>query len=568
MPAPGRVIRRCAALAAVLALLTCQEGTHPSAPATEASLVTVAYVCGRNFDLENGNLAATTARFAVTGTGEAGDLSLPAAAPDSTPSRTRLTTVTTGTLTVSVDGSVAGVADNAGGACPPPEPAAPEPQASRGEWSAPFAWPVVAVHLHLLPDGRVLSWGRIGQPQLWDPATGGFTGVPSTTDLFCAGHTFLADGRLFVAGGHIDQDRGLPDANLFDPASSSWVPAAPMAHGRWYPTVIELEDGRVLVIAGRDQNSIESSVPEVWDGLSWSPLPAADRVLPYYPRMFLAPNGKLFYAGELQQSSYLDPVSGVWEPVAQSHYGRREYGSAVLYRPGRILIVGGSDPPSGVPTSSAEVIDLADAVPAWQLSGSMASPRRQFNATLLPDGRVVATGGTSAPGFTDPAGAVHSAEVWDPSTGQWTVWASNAVTRVYHSTTILLPDGRLLLAGSGDGGFLPRELSAELFSPPYLFHGPRPRLGDAPSVVARGARFQVTTEDAGTIVQVTLVRLSSVTHAFDQNQRFLPLAFTRTAGGLTVSAPASASVAPAGHYMLFALNGDGVPSVARIMQLQ
>jgi hypothetical protein len=414
----------------------------------------------------------------------------------------------------------------------------------------------------------VLSWGRIGQPQLWDPATGGFSEVPSTTDLFCAGHTFLADGRLFVAGGHIDQDRGLPDANLFDFVSGSWIHLAAMAHGRWYPTVIELADGRVLAIAGRDQNSVESSVPEAWDGQSWSSLEAADRVLPYYPRMFLVPNGKLFYAGELQQTSYLDPESGDWEPVAQSLYGRREYGSAVMYLPGQVLIVGGSDPPSGAPTSTAEVIDLADAAPAWRFTGSMASARRQFNATLLPDGRVVATGGTSAPGFTDPAGGVHSAEAWDPASGQWTTWASNAVTRVYHSTTILLPDGRLLHAGSGDGGFLPRELSAELFSPPYLFHGPRPRIDEAPPAVAHGAAFQVATADAGTIVRVTLVRLSSVTHAFDQNQRFVPLSFMRTAGGLEVSAPASASVAPPGHYMLFALNGDGVPSVAKIMQLQ
>ena len=160
----------------------------------------------------------------------------------------------------------------------------------------------------------------------------------------------------------------------------------------------------------------------------------------------MAPNGLVFYAGELPQSAYLDPAGrGTWTPVANSHYGRRDYGSAVMYAPGKVLIVGGSDPADGPPTASAETIDLAAGAPAWQSTGSMASARRHLNATLLPDGRVVATGGTSTGGFSDLAGATHAAEVWDPATGEWSTWASAAVSRVYHSTTMLLPDGRLLL---------------------------------------------------------------------------------------------------------------------------
>jgi hypothetical protein len=414
----------------------------------------------------------------------------------------------------------------------------------------------------------VLSFGRIGQPQLWDPSTGAFTELPVSTNIFCAGHTFLADGRLLVAGGHISEDHGLPATTLFNFATGAWTQAAPMATGRWYPTTTTLPDGRVLVMAGGDQNGLPASVPEIWDGTSWTSLDAADRVLPYYPRAFVAPNGKIFYAGELQQSSYLDVSTGTWTPVAASLYGDREYGSAVMYRPGKVLIVGGSGTPSGPPTATAETIDLADASPAWHFTGSMASARRQFNVTLLPDGRVVATGGTSAPGFTDPVGAVHAAEAWDPATGQWTTWASNAVNRVYHSTTILLPDGRLLHAGSGDGGFLPRELSGELFSPPYVFHGPRPAIASAPAVVTYAERFFMETPDAGTVVAASWVRLSSVTHAFDQNQRYVPLDLERTPGGVTVTAPVNPNVAPPGHYMVFLLNGDGVPSVAKIVQVR
>jgi hypothetical protein len=197
----------------------------------------------------------------------------------------------------------------------------------------------------------------------------------------------------------------------------------------------------------------------------------------------------------------------------------------------------------------------------------MTYARRQLNATLLPDGEVLVTGGTSAAGFSDRSGAVHAAEAWNPITERWSVLASNRVTRVYHSTTLLLPDGRVLHAGSGDGPGLPRELNAEFFSPPYLFRGPRPLLEEAPGQVGYGQAFFVATPDAGQVVRVTLVRLSSVTHAFDQSQRFVELSFRRAAGGLTVFAPDSRSSAPPGPYLLAILNQADVPSVAKIVRI-
>ena len=552
----------------LVTLAGCQDSTPPSPGGVDPSAVSVAYVCGNRFDLTNGSAAAVTVGFEVPAGGETGELSLPARPADGTPSVTRLITLTTGRLRVVQDQRVIGEAANSAIACPPPPATAPEPGASQGQWSAPIAWPVVAVHLHVLPDGRVLSWGRIGDPQIWDPATGAFTPAPSATDVFCAGHTFLADGRLLVAGGHISDDHGLPDANVFDPSTGLWSRVATMAHGRWYPTTTALADGRVLALAGEDENGQDVAEPEIWDGNRWTSLPAAAQIMPFYPRTFLAPNGLVFYAGELPQSAYLDPDGTAgWTPVALSHYGRRDYGSAVMYRPGQVLIVGGSDPADGPPTASAEVIDLNDPAPAWRSTGSMGAPRRHLDATLLPDGRVVVTGGTSSPGFSDPAGGVHAAEVWDPATDAWTVWASNAVTRVYHGTTVLLPDGRLLHAGSGDGANLPRELSAELYSPPYLFRGPRPAVISGPASLRYGTTSGIDTPDAGTITSVALIRLPSVTHAFDQSQRFVPVAFRRRAGGLEITAPAVSALAPPGHYMLFLVNGDGVPSVAQHVQV-
>ncbi|MGH2709015.1 MAG: hypothetical protein ACRDJK_12070 [Actinomycetota bacterium] len=207
-------------------------------------LVDLSYVCGRNFQIGNANSAPMTVGFQVDGTGEAGELTLPPGPGTGEASRTRLTTVTSGDVRLVYSGSTIAEANTGEAACPPPLPAPPQPQASEGQWSAPFAWPVVAVHLQLLPSGRVLSWGRFGQPQVWDPTTGAFEEIPSSTHLFCAGHALLPDGRLLVAGGHLSNDHGIPDANLFDPTSQAWSATAPMARGRWYPTTTTLADGR------------------------------------------------------------------------------------------------------------------------------------------------------------------------------------------------------------------------------------------------------------------------------------------------------------------------------------
>src|SRR2546429_7332515 len=237
-----------------------------------------------------------------------------------------------------------------------PSTTPPPPEAQLGQWSAVFPSPIVQLHVHLLTDGTVLSWGRIGDPQVWDPATGSFTAVPAPSLLFCAGHDFLPDGRLLVAGGHISNDHGLPNTNVFDATTGSWQVAPAMAQGRWYPTNTALPDGQVLTIGGRDASGALVTIPEVWDGTIWRRLTTASKALPYYPRMFVAPDGRLFYAGEESQTSYLSVTgTGAWTDGPVRRYNpSRDYGSAVMYEPGKILYVGGGGPP----TNTAEIIDL------------------------------------------------------------------------------------------------------------------------------------------------------------------------------------------------------------------
>jgi hypothetical protein len=438
-----------------------------------------------------------------------------------------------------------------------------------GQWSPVIDAPIVQVHLNLLVSGKVLSWGGANGllTYLWDPATGAFTEVPAPSNVFCAGHGFLPDGRLFVAGGHISADQGTPDTNVFDPATGAWQALPPMARGRWYPTNTTLPSGDVVTMAGRDENGDLVLLPEVWNGTEWRPLTSAALALPYYPRNFVAPDGRIFYAGEQQQSRYLDVAgAGRWTNGPLRKFGTRDYGSAVMYAPGKILYAGGGDPP----TDSAEIIDLNQPSPTWTFTGEMAFARRQMNATLLPTGDVLVTGGTSSGGFNDPAGVVRAAELWHPATGTWTTLASSAVVRVYHSTALLLPDGRVLYSGSGD---VPdgsaNERNYELYSPPYLFNGARPTItGALPPSAGYGLTQVVNTPDGPEIAQVTLIRLGSVTHAFDQSELLVPLSFSRVATGLTINLPASRTAAPPGPYMLFLVNANGVPSVGRMMLLQ
>jgi len=431
---------------------------------------------------------------------------------------------------------------------------------SVGQWSAVQTWPVVAVHAHLLPTGKVMFHPYSDGIRQWDPADGTITSLANCGyNLFCSGHSYVSDGRLFVTGGHIANNVGLPNASYYNPFTNSWTRVADMNAGRWYPTNTTLANGDVLVVTGDADVGVNNDLPQVWQVGSgtWRSLTNARLVQPLYARMFLAPNGQVFFAHDT--SRYLNTSgTGSWTTVGSMRQsGRSNYGSAVMYEPGKIMAAGGADPP----VASAEVIDLNASTPAWSFTGSMATPRRQLNLTILPDGRVLATGGSSGSGFNNSSAPVHSAEVWNPATGSWTTWASCTRYRGYHSTALLLPDGRVLCAG-GDN-----EPNAEVFSPPYLFSGTRPTISSAPSTVNYGQTFFLGTPDATSIAKISFIRLGSVTHAFNQNQRLNWLTFSQTSGGLHVTVPSSGNLCPPGHSMLFLLNGSNIPSVAKIIRI-
>jgi hypothetical protein len=235
------------------------------------------------------------------------------------------------------------------------------------------------------------------------------------------------------------------------------------------------------------------------------------------------------------------------------------------YRP-RVMIFGGANPA----TATTEIIDLSAATPQWQFGPPMSQPRIQLNATILPSGKILATGGSR--NDEDALTAALNGDLYDPGANTFTLAGANAFPRLYHSNALLLPDATvLLIGGNPQRGNYERRL--EIYSPAYLFNAAgapaaRPTIaGVTQAAVNYAAPFEVQTPDAANIGSVVLVRPGTPTHAFDMDQRLVELAFTAGNGVLNVTAPPNGNIAPPGYYMLFVLNTSGVPSVARFVKL-
>lgn len=436
-----------------------------------------------------------------------------------------------------------------------------------GQWTAVKNWPYRPIHAIVLPNGKVMFFSYYLEavtPYLWDPATDTLKpSAPMDYSLFCAGHALLADGRLLMVSGHIADNVGYPYAALYDWKTDTWTRTPDIGLGRWYPTVTTLGNGDALVVAGDVNPTYHNPLPQVWQRATntWRDLTTAQLGLAMYSRMFLLPNGKIFQANPSPATRYIDPAgTGKWTFVGNANYGTRDYGPAILYDDWKVVMFGGGQPP----TATAEWIDMSEATPTWRYTtGSMSIARRHHNATVLPDGTVFISGGSYGTPFDDQTKPVYTTEMYDPSTQSFTPMATAAsIYRGYHSNAFLIPDGRVVMGGGNFGG-----PNVQIYSPPYLFKGDRPTIASAPQSITYGQSFNVATPNAADIQKVTWIRLPSVTHAFDMNQRINSLAFTASEGSLTVTAPVNPNACPPGHYMLFLLNSAGVPSVASIIQI-
>jgi Domain of unknown function (DUF1929)/Glyoxal oxidase N-terminus len=460
-------------------------------------------------------------------------------------------------------------------------PAVMQQAALKGAWSPTIEVGVIGIHAALLRTGEVLLYeydqndGVGSKATLFDPVMRSTTrvNIPFPRNVVCSGLSILPGGRVLATGGEpysavgVDAFRGIPDSTIFNPSTKTWSNTGRMAFARWYPSNVQLPDGRTLVLGGRNAAGTGTIVQlEIFDPATgvWTRLPrAADKQTGLYPRTALLPNGKVLMVRQSGVASSFDPMTNVWKHVDVLNEGSRLNGSVVLLPGLHKFMYAGGENKSGVATDTAEVIDMRSATPHWTYTGSMSFPRINPNLVLLADGTVLAVGGGTTMG---PSGAVKEAELYDPVSGSWTTMARQTATRTYHSTALLLPDGRVLSAGATSG--LPEQTTVDIYSPPYLFRGSRPTISSAPTVVRYSQVFNIATVNASEISSIALIRSGAVTHSVNFDQRYVDLDFTIGRGVVTATAPASANQAPPGHYMLVIVDSQGVPSVARFMLLR
>jgi hypothetical protein len=524
--------------------------------------------------------------------------------------------------------------------------------ASKGLWEPiNYRFKHLPVHLALLHSGKVLAFGGSGNDEnhlddpypaeIFEPNDIGsdngrvyeISNQNIEGDIFCAGHAFLPDGRLLVAGGTYKYDgklfgfpippfSGLKQSYIIDPIHLKWTRVHDMQNGRWYPTCITLSDGRILVMSGLTEH-FPWAFPrklEIYadsEGISnnnngWQNLPKADHWIPLYPRLHLLPSGEVFYAGSYN-THYTFPFSlagfpsanfnlknNRWTVIGNPKNLKREEGTTVLLPltppdyTARVLLIAGGTQPGNDAINNVEMIDFSDKPPRYKSIQPLKHPRYYCYAVLLPDKNVLVLGGkigTKGMGNMNPKMilkdekkssstdhamnqeevpqnplAVREPELFNTEDRQWYPMTPMQVDRLYHANALLLPDGRVLTAGSNPDRRI-NELRIELYSPPYLFKGERPKILKYPSEISYGQSFEIETgADANNIKEVVLLHPSVTTHCVNTEQRYVGLEFDQTnSNTLSVKVPSNKNILPPGYYMLFVIKHEGVPSIARFV---
>lgn len=468
-------------------------------------------------------------------------------------------------------------------------------------WTAPSGLSVNPIGVANLPSGKLLMWsafnelsyqGDIGgnnsqtYTSVYDPATGASSKILVTNtgdDMFCPGTTNLPDGRVLVNGGSSS-----PKTSIYDPVAATWSVSGRMNIPRGYEGNTLLPDGSVLTLGGSWSGGRGNKSGELWVNGAWhvlSGVPATDIAGPDPAGVYRGDNHLWLFSVSGNQVFHAGPAAGMhWITVggngtltSAGNRGDDTYsinGNAVLYAPGTIMKTGGATAYQDVDARvETYVIQLNGSVSVKKIA-PMAYRRAFASAVILPNGQVVVIGGQTHPvPFSDNT-AILVPELWDPDTQVFRQLKPMATARVYHSTAILLPDGRVFSGGGGQcgSGCGANHLTTEILTPPYLLNADgsaaaRPSITAAPATGALGGTLAVTTSSP--VASFVLMRLSSITHTVNNDQRRVPLQIASTSGTTTytLAVPSDSGVVLPGYYMLFALDAAGVPSVSKTLRI-
>ena len=488
--------------------------------------------------------------------------------------------------------------------------------ATMGHWGDLIAWPHVPVHAAITPDNKVVTWAsnelddypqdtqnKFSWSSVYDPASGSFleTNNPSH-DMFCAGTTLLEDGSLLASGGNPQAS----ETSHFDPESNSWSLRNSMSQERWYGTNVVTGSGDVFTTFAKGAQEI----PELFsiEEGAWRDMPGADmsvlrdeqdlgnqiRVnssaeLQWYAFMHTSPDGRVFQSGPMASMHWYDTSGQGALQEAGTRMGEsrsRQFGSAVMYDVGKLLLTGGSDPsvndelsPDGRgikmgATDSAMTIDISGAAPKVEPVAAMNSRRANHNGVVLPNGEVFVVGGTEWGLLFDDRYTAWWPEIWNPENRQWRTVAAISTPRAYHSWALLLQDGRVLSGGGGlCGDCSANHPDAQIYTPPYLFQSngqlaSRPLIEEGTTESKVGGMLSFKTDQA--ISQFNMVRLSSVTHSINTDQRFIPLDAEEVDTNVYAAQLSSnVNVMIPGMYWVFAIDAEtGVPSEGHLLQVK
>ena len=481
-----------------------------------------------------------------------------------------------------------------------------------GRWGAPIGFPLVPVSAVMLPHDKLLTFSAVDamaytkvpntitNVAILDLKTGKVSGpirVNTHHQMFCEGLALLADGRVLINGGSNDRA-----TTIYNPATNKWTIGPLMNIPRAYNGDATLSNGKVLTLGGSWYDSAGNKNGEIFtpngSAGSWRKLPGVlvSKILTHdpagiwradnHPWLFAQARGTAFQAGPSRQMNWITTTGR----GAIKSAGRRDSsadamnGNAVMYDVGKILTVGGAtayqDAGSVVDvqaTRRAYVINISGGPTRKVIvrrTSDMAYQRSFSNSVVLPNGDVLVVGGQQHPQTFTDTGAALSPELWNPSTGKFTIMAPEAIPRTYHSVAILLPDGRVFSGGGGlcGGGCTANHPDGQIFSPPYLFNANgtprrRPVIRTATSTATTGETITVATNSA--TPRFALIRMSAVTHSLNNDQRRITLSpAARHGNAYKLQLPASTGVLLPGNYILFALNGRGTPSIAKTLSIR
>lgn len=514
--------------------------------------------------------------------------------------------VTTPAIPAGVDAISFGVAIHANGtlkttnyslkevATTPPPPAGTPAQS--GSWEVFNAsMPLRSIHSTLLSDGRLLLIAGSGNDEaafnagtfkasVWNPANGSFTDVPVPYDMFCVGHVTLPDGKVLLGGGTLafptagtgpTTFKGSKKSYYFDPKTNTFHPVNDMAGGHWYPTLTKLGNGDIWAAGGLDEKAEGTVLTEMFQSstMKWLPSTSVPQTWSFwgtYPHMYLLNDGRMFYSGGhtfgnglpgTGASLYNWQTAQIWDVPGLRQKDMRDQAGSVLLGPAqdqKVMIVGGGNTETNVPAINlVDIIDLKQPNPTYVPGPDLPGPGKTYvNLLNLPDRTVLAANGAQH----NRSDNVMTAAVYQPATNSWLSIGADPVGRNYHSSAILLPDGRVAVLGSNpmDNSF---DLRISVYSPKYMFNGTRPTITAAPTAATRGQ--QITLQTTGTIKAAQLMSPMSATHQTDSNARLVDLPMTTSGGTVSATIPSNPNLLPPGPYMLTVLDTNNLPSTAK-----